>query len=92
MNLHINTVKQMIPYFHAAGHLLYAKSTQIYLQQMLSLQMKMSNNDFNRFVNKGFFTVRRTDGFFTGNWTDMTIERTLMRSSKSIGGLTHGRD
>lgn len=90
-NLHINTVKQMIPYFHAAGHLLYAKSAQIYLQQMLSLQTKMSNEDFERFVNKGFFTVRRTDGFFTGNWTDMTIEQTLMRSSKSIGGLTHGR-
>lgn len=89
--LHINTVCKMLPYFHAAGHLPYAKSAHLYVQQMLNLQKTMKKDEFDKFVNKSCFTVRRSNHFFTGNWTDMTIEQTLMRTSKSIGGLTHGR-
>ena len=33
-SLHLNTVKVMIPFFHAAGHFPYAKSAQLYLQDM----------------------------------------------------------
>ena len=34
----------MIPYFHACGHLHYAKACQIYLQQMAKV-MKETNAD-----------------------------------------------
>uniref|UniRef100_A0A7M5V206 C2H2-type domain-containing protein n=1 Tax=Clytia hemisphaerica TaxID=252671 RepID=A0A7M5V206_9CNID len=34
---------------------------------------------------------RQTDKNFTGLWTDLTIEQTLMRTIKSRSGLTRGR-
>lgn len=46
--------------------------------------------EFTRFT-EGFFTIRRTDKFWSGVWSDMTIEHVLMRSMKTQGGLTHGR-
>ncbi|PIK43057.1 hypothetical protein BSL78_20086 [Apostichopus japonicus] len=36
--LHLNTLQDMLPNFAAAGHNLYAKSANIYLQQMLKLE------------------------------------------------------
>ena len=35
--LHIQTVQDMLPYFAASGHSLYAKSAYVYLQMMLRL-------------------------------------------------------
>ena len=35
--LHLQCVEEMIPHFHAAGHLQYAKSARLYLQQMNNL-------------------------------------------------------
>ena len=32
--------------------------------------------------------VRWIDRFWAGLWTDLTIERTIMRSIKKLGGLT----
>ena len=34
----MQSLQEMLPYFAAAGHNLYAKSVHIYLQQMLQLQ------------------------------------------------------
>lgn len=89
--LHLDTIKKMLPYFHAAGHFLYAKSAHLYLQDMLTLEEKMNPFEFNQFTKEGSFTIRRSDKFWSGIWSDMTIEQTLMKSMKVIGGLTHGR-
>lgn len=51
----------------------------------------MPPNEYDQFVNRGLFTIRRSDNFWSGTWTDMIIEQSLMRSIKTIGGLTHGR-
>ena len=32
--LHVKTVHQMIPHFHAAGHLAYAKYVHLYLEDV----------------------------------------------------------
>jgi hypothetical protein len=48
--LHLNSIRQMIPYFHAAGHLAYAKSARIYLQQMQALQSTMNETEFGKFT------------------------------------------
>jgi hypothetical protein len=90
-DLHLYCVQQMLPYLHSAGHLNYAKTAHIYLQRMLELQKTMPQSELERFVGKAYFTIRRTDKFWSGTWTDMVIEQYLMRSIKSIGGLTHGR-
>lgn len=89
--LHLHCVQQMLPHFHAAGHLAYAKSAHLYLQQMMKLETRMTPEEYNKFTTEGYFTIRRTDKLWGGIWSDMTIEQTLMRSMKTSGGLTHGR-
>lgn len=90
-NLHLHSVREMIPYFHAAGHLHYAKSAHLYYQDMVRLHEKMDPQEFMDFTDKGYFTIRRSDKFWCGIWSDMTIEQVLMRAMKSYGGLTRGR-
>ena len=85
--LHLYAVKQMLPYLHAAGHLAYAKSAHLYVQQMEELTPEVRQI----FVESGYFTIRRSDKFWSGVWSDMTIEQVLMRAIKTSGGLTGGR-
>ena len=51
----------------------------------------MSENDYDHFTKQGYFTIRRTHHFWSGNLTDQTIEQDLMRMLKNAGGMTHGR-
>lgn len=51
----------------------------------------MTSEEYELFTTKGHFTIRRSNKFWSGIWTDMTIKQTLMKTMKSIGGLTHGR-
>lgn len=89
--LHLATITEMMPLFHAAGHTLYAKSAQLYLQQMNNLQRVMSADEYEKFTTDGCFTIRRQNKEWSGIWTDMNIEQILMRSMKTEGGLTRGR-
>lgn len=89
--LHLDSVKKMIPIFYATGHNNYAKSTTIYYQDMTKLKEVLTPEEYQMFVIKGFFTIRRTNKFWSGVWTDMCIEQDLMRILKIIGGLTQGR-
>lgn len=88
--LHLDTVQKMLPFFHASGHFLYAKSAHLYLQDMYNLKERMDEAEYEQFVNGGF-TIRRTDKFWSGIWSDMTIEQFLMKAFKDIGGPTRGR-
>ena len=81
----------MIPILHAAGHMAYARSTRRYLDSMKSLPEIMSPEQFQQFTKDGYFTIRRKDKFWSGNFTDQTIEQFLMRMLKAPGGLAHGR-
>lgn len=90
-NLHLQYIQDMLLYYHESGHFLYAKSFHLYLQDTQELKSKLKNLDYERFVTKEYFTFRRYDKFWSGIWSDMTIEQTLMRSMKSSGGLTQGR-
>ena len=38
-----------------------------------------------------YYTIRRSDRFWAGLWTDLAIEQSLMITAKSHGGLTRGR-
>ena len=38
-----------------------------------------------------YYTTRRSDRFWTGLWTDLATEQSLMITAKSRGGLTRGR-
>jgi len=89
--LHLHCVQEMIPHFHAAGHLPYAKSARLYLQQMNSIAKVMPPEEYTLFSAKGYFTIRRATEFWSGNFSDQTIEQFLMRMLKTSGGMTHGR-
>ncbi|KAF4531641.1 hypothetical protein B566_EDAN006572 [Ephemera danica] len=89
--LHMYCVRKMLPFLAAAGHLNYTKCAYLYYQSMQGLQSKMSESDYEKFVNSGYFTIRRTEIPWSGVWSDMIIEQSLMRSIKSVGGISHGR-
>ncbi len=88
-SLHPHTIARMQPYFHAAGRLAYAKSSQVYLQAMEDLEEKMPTEDWEKFVGDGYFTIRRTSKFWSGVWSDMTIKQVLMRAMKDDWGAPH---
>jgi hypothetical protein len=81
----------MIPAFHAAGHLAYARSARRYIDAMRMLPQVMDRDQFQKLTTEGYFTVRRSDKLWSGNFTDQIIEQELMRMIKAPGGLAHGR-
>ena len=89
-NLHLISVGKMLNLFAATGHNNYAKCARLYLQQMMDLP---SSHPwlYEKFAYHGYHTVRRSERFWAGLWTDLVIEQVMMRSIKSRGGLTRGR-
>ena len=85
----LNILWKMLNLFAATGHITYAKSAQLYLQQTSKLpQTHLSL--YNEFVN-GNLTTQRIKGDWTGIWTDLAVKRTMMQSINSREGLTGGR-
>ena len=87
--VHPQAVLDMLPFFVAAGHNLYAKSAYIYLMNMQGFET--NNPETYNFFMEGYHVVRRSDRFWGGLSTDLIIEQMLMRSLKTVGGLTRGR-
>ena len=87
--LHIQTLAKMMNLFAASGHINYAKCSRLYVQEMLS-QLDTNPWLLQQFQN-GRHAVRRSERFWSGLWSDLVIEQTLMRSIKCTGGLTRGR-
>jgi hypothetical protein len=88
-NGHLTEIRHMLPYFAAAGHNLYLKSSYIYLQQMS--EITETKPDVHRAFSVGNHVIRRSDRYWAGLSTDLIIEQVLMRSVKSVGGMTRGR-
>ena len=80
----------MLNLFASAGRVNYAKSARIYLQSMDELPASYPWLD-DRFKEKGLHAIRRSERFWAGLWSDLVIEKVLMRSIKSRGGLSRGR-
>ena len=87
--LHLQVACEMIPYFIASGHYLYAKSTYLYLQTMADLPI--THPEVQRRFEQGYHTIRRSDRFWAGLSPDLIIEQVLMHSIKPNGGSTRGR-
>ena len=87
--LHLHVLKDMFPYLAASRHNLYTKSNHVYLQQMQCLQ-RDHPDIFHDFMN-GNHVIRRSDRYWGELSTDLIIKQVLMRSIKSVGGLTRGR-
>lgn len=88
-NLHLVAVGKMLNLFAATGHVNYAKSARLYLQQMRELPT--DHPSVYQYFEQGHHAVRRSSRYWAGLWTDLVIEQVMMRSIKSRGGLTRGR-
>ena len=87
---HLNAILQLLNLFTASGHLHYAKSARLYLQNMRMLGHEHS--DLNKlYYVEGFHVVQRLSHVFNGFSRDLVIEQVLMAALKGGGGLTHGR-
>ena len=63
-HLHLQAVKDMLPFFASSGHSLYAKSAYIYLQTMSNLQ-ETHPQVYAKFQ-EGYHVVRRSDRLWAG--------------------------
>ena len=80
----------MLNLFAATGHIHYAKSGRLYLQQMLELPTTHPQI-YKYFTEHGYHVIRLTDKFWSVLWSDLVIEQVLMQSIRRVGGLTRGR-
>lgn len=86
---HRSDASRMLPYFAASGHSLYLKAASIYLKNKRTLNVDHPDV-YQKFMSE-HHVIRRTQKYWSGLSTDLTIERVLMRSIKSTWGLTRGR-
>ena len=88
-SLHIQSTLDMLNLFAPTGHINYTKCARFYVQQMQALPSTYTWL-YNCFT-KGLRAVRRSNRHWSGLWSGLVIEQTLMKSIKSRGGLTRGR-
>jgi hypothetical protein len=82
-SLHLRAMQDALPIFSAAGHNKYAKCARLYLMDSQGLCECLQGK-----MEEGLFTIRRNATlFWSGTWSDMIIEQSLMRSGKAEGGL-----
>ena len=80
--LHLFCVKQMIPYFFAAGHLNYAKYSIWYTIDMTTIP-----DEVQEMFSKGEHVCRHTGGRWNAVFSDQFGEQTYIRYGKAKGGL-----
>ena len=78
--LHLQTVREMLPYFAAA-----------YLYLQLICDLHRTHPDLHKSFQDGLHVVRRSDRYWSGFSTDLVIEQVPMCSLKTSGGLTRRR-
>ena len=85
-DLHLESIKNMLPWFFAYDHINYARYLPVYLAHMLLLQD--THPEAHALLTNGEFGVQRTTSHgFSQLPVDQTIEQTLNRSTKTKGGI-----
>ena len=59
--MHLSSMREMLPFFAAAGHNLYAKTVYVYLQEMQNLQ-ENHPDVYHAFLN-GHHVISRSDRY-----------------------------
>ena len=86
-NLHLETFREMLKYDRAFDHFKYFKWGSIYIMDMLRLPI--DHPDLHERFQSGCHTVSRspTDSRFNMVSTDMALEQSMNRDSKTKGGI-----
>ena len=69
--LHLHST--MLPHSHATGHLVYAKSIHLYVQQMKDHHHIMPEKEYRQFTQEGYFTIRHSEKFWDGIFSDQVL-------------------
>lgn len=83
--LHLEATTEMIPHFCSMDRVNYARWLPVYIMDMRQLPEK-APEVYNEFMN-GNHAVSRSSQSFNQVWTDMALEQSVNRDSKSIGGI-----
>ena len=84
-DLHLECIKEMLPWFFAYDHINYARYLPVYLIHMLALPE--THPEAHQMLAGGDFGVQRTSHGFSQVPVDQTIEQTINRSTKTKGGI-----
>ena len=85
-SLHLECIKEMLPWFFAYDHTNYAQYLPVYLAHMITLPE--THPEAHALLENGDFGVQRTTSHgFSQMPVDQTIEQTLNRSTKTKGGI-----
>ena len=84
--LHLSTVRDMLPWYFAYGRVNYSRYLPVYLQEMSTLQ-QTHPNVYEKFCSGEFAVQRSNDHAFAKTACDQVIEQTFNRESKTKGGL-----
>ena len=76
-HLHRTTVANTIDLFAVSGHIHYAKSARLYLQTMQDLP-KQYPWLYIKFAKQGCHSIRRSNRYWAGIWTNLVTEQALM--------------
>ena len=78
--MHLHTVAAMLPYFFSTNRTNYWRPA--YIVEMLEIPKNVESA-----FEDGQFRVRKIAGQFLGIWSDMGTEKTVIKDSKSEGGI-----
>lgn len=84
-DMYLNSLKQMTPLFFAMKHPNYARYLTVYISSLEYLEV--NNIEPIQILKETALSSRRTNSKASGVAIDQTIEQTINKSSKSIGGL-----
>jgi len=82
-SLHLITQVNMLPYFFVVDYPNYSHWGTLYALEMLESVPENISREFS----EGQFTVRQTTGNFKVVWSDMGVETSIIRDSKSDSGI-----
>ena len=80
--LHLESVIDMLPYFFSCNRQNYSRWATVYAVDMLANLPQAVKEAFEA----GQFSVKRSAGKYNGIWSDMGVESTVIRDSKSRSG------
>ena len=84
-DLHLASVVEMIPYMFAYDHTNYARWMSVYLCDMRLLPSSAPSVQME--FEGGSHSVNRSANSFNMVWTDMTLEQSENRDTKTLGGI-----
>lgn len=86
--LQIDTIQKMIPFFHVSGHLHYAESAHLYLQDMLNIERDLGPIEFEKFSKN--CSLRKSNAFWSGIPIDQTMEHHIRDLKSKTGIIARG--